>query len=448
MQEAPATSADRGPSSAELRRAHAAHVAKLQQAYEQLLPAAGLDAVVLHSGSLKSRSSFDDQSWSLRPTPHFQHWLPLAAPDCALVIRAGTRPKLVWLKEQNFWENPAPPDSDHWQSQFEVVEIRDVAHAREHFPGARVAFIGEDEQRAASWSIGSINPPALLKQLDQLRVLKTPYELVCLGEANRRAAAGHHAVARAFQTGDLSELELHLLFLKVTEQDDPETPYKNIVALGPHAATLHHVSYGRRATHRPAESLLLDAGAAFQGYCSDITRTWVKGSGTTATSFADLVARTERMQAKLCGEAKPGLPYERLHERAHEEVAGILTELGIARMSAAEAVDSGVTRAFFPHGLGHSLGLQCHDVGCAEIKPKPDNPFLRNTTVIAPDQVFTIEPGVYFIELLLAPLRARESRIDWRLVDALADLGGVRIEDDVRVREGGVENLTRAYLRE
>jgi len=434
------------PSSEALRRLHAAHVSGLQRAYEAILSKAGLDAVVIHSGSLKPRSNFDDQYWPLRPTPHFQHWLPLAEPHCALVVRAGQKPRLVWCKEQNFWENPAPPDSDHWQAAFDIVEIRDVERAVEHFPAGRVAFVGEDLERAAGWKLPSTNPKELLKPLDQLRVEKSDYEVACIAEANRRASLGHDAVAQAFRSGDASELELHLQYLRATEQDDPETPYKNIVALGAHAATLHHVSYGRRAPHRPAESLLLDAGASFQGYCSDVTRTFVKGSGAAATVFADLVARTEAMQQKLCGEARPGLPYERLHERAHEEVGSILTGLGIARMSADEAVTSGVTRAFFPHGLGHSLGLQCHDLGCAEVKPKAENPFLRNTTVIAPGQVFTVEPGVYFIDMLLAPLRASESRIDWKLVDQLAELGGVRIEDDVVVREHGIENLTRCHL--
>src|SRR5256885_11603430 len=144
MSAPPARAASQPPSTTELRRLHAAHTAQLQRAYERVLSSAGLDAVVLHSGSLKSRSAFDDQYWSLRPTPHFQHWLPLAEANCALVVRAGMRPLLIWLKEQNFWENPAPPDSDHWQPQFDIKEIHDVARAVEHFPGGRVAFVGED----------------------------------------------------------------------------------------------------------------------------------------------------------------------------------------------------------------------------------------------------------------------------------------------------------------
>src|SRR5262249_1241168 len=92
-----------------------------------------------------------------------------------------------------------------------------------------------------------------------------------------------------------------------------------------------------------------------------------------------------------------------------------------------------------------SLGLQVHDVGCGLQPPRADNPFLRNTTVVAEDQVFTIEPGIYFIDALLAPLRASPG-IDWKLVDALALFGGVRIEDDVVVQPGGLRNLTREAL--
>jgi Xaa-Pro dipeptidase len=433
----------------QLQKAYAAHLAWLQKEYARALGDAGLDAVTIHSGTAKPRTNFDDQFWSLRPTPHFQHWLPLAEPDCALLIRVGQRPRLVWTRERNFWEKPAPPASTHWQSHFDIAYVEEAADARAHlFPAGRMAFLGEDEKRAASWRLGDcMNPPELTKALDQLRVTKSEYELLCLDEANRLASLGHRKVAAAFRSGDLSELELHLLYLQATQQDDPETPYKNIVALGANAATLHHVSYGRRAEHKPAESLLLDAGATCFGYCSDITRTFVKGTGAAASTFADLVARTEAMQQKLCGEVAVGLPYERLHERAHEEVGAILSGLGVAKMSAEEAVTSGVTRAFFPHGLGHSLGLQCHDVGCAEVKPKPSNPFLRNTTTIAPGQVFTIEPGIYFIDMLLDPLRAKEPRVDWKLVDALKPLGGVRIEDDLEVRKDQPpRNLTRAHL--
>ena len=275
---------------------------------------------------------------------------------------------------------------------------------------------------------------------------KTPYEVECIAEANRRAAAGHEELRKLFTDSDRSELELHLAFLGATRQDDAETPYKNIVALGAHAATLNHVSYAKRS--QPAQSMLVDAGAAFAGYASDVTRTWVKGKGAAASAFAQLVAQVEGMQQRLCLQAQVGLHYEALHDESHRQVGGILREVGIVKRSAEDATASGITRAFYPHGLGHSLGLQVHDVGCATTKPRPENPFLRNTTVISEGQCFTVEPGIYFIESLLRPVREgpRAKDVDWKLVDALASFGGVRIEDDVVVRADGVRNLTREVL--
>ncbi len=94
-----------------------------------------------------------------------------------------------------------------------------------------------------------------MSALDELRTKKTPYEVACIAEANLRARAGHDALRDLFREEDASELDLHLHYLRATSQDDWETPYKNIVAQGPSAATLHHVAYGRRANaRRPSHS--------------------------------------------------------------------------------------------------------------------------------------------------------------------------------------------------
>jgi Xaa-Pro dipeptidase len=426
------------------------HVADLERRYGAALVEAGYDAVVIHSGSLKKRTDFDDQFWPLRPTPHFHHWLPLSEADCALIVRPGRRPTLLRLKITSFWEKPAKIEHDYFLESFEVLEIEKPEDMKQHLPSTKFFYIGEDRARAASWDIAAdaINPEALVARLDALRVRKTRYEIACIEEANRRAAAGHDAVQARFRAGDCSELELHLAFLAATNQDDPETPYKNIVALNANGATLHHISYLKEVERRPAQSLLLDAGATFQGYCSDITRTWVKGSGAAASAFAQLIDGVEKMQQRLCDGVQVGLPYEQLHEEAHRQVGAILRDVGLVSLSDEVIGKDGVSRAFFPHGLGHSLGLQCHDVGCALVKPKVENPYLRNTSTITEGQVFTIEPGIYFIDPLLAPLRAgpHAGAIDWRLVDELALMGGVRIEDDLVVTGG--EDVTRNLTRE
>ncbi|MEW5853710.1 MAG: Xaa-Pro dipeptidase [Myxococcota bacterium] len=429
-----------------------AHVAHLRSAYDKALDAAGLDAVAIHSGSLLRKSIFDDQYWSLKLVPSFQHWAPLPWPDSAILVVRGKGARVLAHQDKSFWERHTTPDWDLIRSALEVTMLDGPEDVKRHLPsGGRVAFVGENLERAASWGVepARINPAPLMEALEELRVHKTPYEKMCIAEANRIACQGHQRVAREFAAGERSELRLHLAFLDETRQDDPETPYKNIVAIGSAAAILHHVSY-RKDKLDDGESLLVDAGATYQGYASDITRTYVQRKTTQADLFASLVERVNSMQQALCGVARLGRPYESLHDETHTRLASILKDLDLVRMPVDQMVSSGVTRLFLPHGLGHSLGLVCHDVGCAKIKPRPENKWLRNTRTIEKDQCFTIEPGVYFVDTLMDDLKAgpHGKDVNWKNVDALRSFGGVRIEDDVVVRgaEEPVENLTRSYL--
>ena len=291
-----------------------------------------------------------------------------------------------------------------------------------------------------------MNPTPLIEKLNALRVLKSEYEVQCLATASQIAARGHVHLAALFAEDSLSELELHLEYLRVTQQDASETPYSNIVALGTNAAILHHVHYTKNRDSRPELSLLVDAGATCMGYASDITRSYARGTSQEARDFAALIEGMEALQRGLCQQIKPGLDYEELHNDSHHRLADLLLEAGIARgTDATSLVDQGITRAFFPHGLGHSLGLQVHDVGCRLVTPAKENPFLRNTTTITAGQVFTIEPGCYFIAGLLGPLRAgpASQHVSWSTVDALRPFGGIRIEDNLVVTQDASINLTR-----
>lgn len=419
------------------------HITRQKKVYADALREARFDGVVIHSGVPQKKVSYDDAYWPLRPTPFFHHWVALYEPSCFLVIDASGKTKLHWPECKDFWERPATPESMAFMNVLDVE--RSAAPA---LPSGRVAFIGDDGARADALGIPreDQNPKVLLEALDRLRTTKTAYEIACLVEANRRAAIGHEAVRRAFLEGGRSELELHLLYLKTTNQDDPETPYKNIVATGRNASILHHVAYGRDVTR--AESILLDAGATCLGYCSDITRTWVKSGGAASATFTTILNGMEAMQKRLVARVAAGMPYEDLHDESHREVSAILKDAGVVKASTDEIDGKGISRVFYPHGLGHSLGLQTHDVGCAVVKPKSENPFLRNTSKIAEGQVFTIEPGLYFVDSLLAELRAKPegSLVDWNLVEALAPLGGIRIEDDVLVGEDSTRNFSREFL--
>jgi Xaa-Pro dipeptidase len=424
-----------------------AHVAFLGQACGQAITECGFDGLVLHAGVPVSRCRFDDQDWPLRPTPAFAHWLPLAEVDAALVLVPGAQPRLYRPRTSDFWEGSPPAPPEHVLSPFAVREVSGREALRRELPPGRLAFVGEDAGCAAGWGIAAeaVNPAALLTRLDAIRARKGAYERTCIATANARAARGHTRVQAAFASGDHAELALHLLYLGATAQDDAETPYKNIVAQGRNAATLHHVRYARSAPGFGPQSLLVDAGATCFGYASDVTRTVVKGRSEAAATFAELIGRIETLQQSLCHQLVPGLPYEQLHDRSHELLAEILRDLGLCRGSAEALVAQGVTRTFFPHGLGHSLGIQVHDVGCRPTPPRPENRFLRTTAVIAEGHVFTIEPGCYFIDPLLAQLRegGGGELVNWRLIDALHPFGGVRIEDNVAVDARGITNLTR-----
>jgi Xaa-Pro dipeptidase len=133
-------------------------------------------------------------------------------------------------------------------------------------------------------------------------------------------------------------------------------------------------------------------------------------------------------------------------------LAGVLRDAGLVRCSPEAAVATGISSAFFPHGIGHGIGLQTHEVAgfaasdAGGTLPKPDgHPYLRLTRTLAPGMVVTIEPGIYFIGMLLQPLRAgpHADKVDWAQVEALAPCGGVRIEDNVVCTAAGPVNLTR-----
>ena len=149
---------------------------------------------------------------------------------------------------------------------------------------------------------------------------------------------------------------------------------------------------------------------------------------------------------------KPGVDWRDVHTAAVRAIATLLVEAGVLRCSVDEAVEGDAARLFFPHGIGHLLGLMVHDVGgfmADEVgdriaKPARD-PALRLTRVLQPGFVVTMEPGLYFIDALLKPARTQPvaRSIDWQRVERLAPFGGIRIEDNLAVTASGCENLTR-----
>ena len=261
------------------------------------------------------------------------------------------------------------------------------------------------------------------------------------------AVAGHNAAKAAFFSGG-SEFDIQLAYLAAVRQTENEVPYGNIIALNQNAAILHYTALERRVP-KQRHSFLIDAGAEFNGYAADITRTY---SYNSQDEFAALISAVNDVELELAGALKPGLKYGELHVKCHQRIAEILQRFDFVRMSADAIVETQISRTFFPHGLGHHLGLQVHDVGGfmadergTHVAPPDSHPYLRCTRTIEASMVFTIEPGLYFIDSLLAELAATEhdKAINWQKVDAFRHFGGIRIEDNVIVHQDRNENMTR-----
>lgn len=426
------------------------HLAEIADRTAQALAATGYDALVLHSGSLRM-VDFDDYPYPFKAHAAFKLWAPLTdTPDCFLSYRPGERPQLLFNHPDDYWHKATPPPASYWTDEFDLQAVSSLDTARKALRyGGRVAFIG-DERGFADWGFAAVNPAALVTRLDHARACKTPYELACLAQANVLGARAHRAAEQAFRGGE-SEYGIANAFMQSISVREQELPYNPIVALNGGGAVLHYQVLERSP---PPErlSLLIDAGAVHAGYASDITRTYSYADA----DFAALVARMDEAQLALCAGVKAGVDWRDLHLTAHRLIAEVLHDAGIITVDAEVAVETGLSGVFLPHGLGHLLGLQVHDVGGTlaspegGVIPRPQgHPYLRLTRVLEPGFVVTMEPGLYFIGSLLASARAgaHGRHIDWARVAQFAPFGGIRIEDNLAVTAAGCENLTREAFR-
>ncbi|HEX2432364.1 MAG TPA: aminopeptidase P family protein [Gaiellaceae bacterium] len=219
--------------------------------------------------------------------------------------------------------------------------------------------------------------------------------------------------------------------------------FETIVAAGDHAAVLHFSPTRREL--RDGDLLLVDAGAEHRGYASDVTRTYAVGGTFTAEQALvhDTVRRAGETAIDAC---RPGTEWHDVHRLAALVVAEGLVELGVLRGSPETLVESGAATLFFPHGVGHLVGLGVRDTGPAsdeKPEPVPGLPRLRLDIPLRPRQTWTVEPGIYVVPALLARERGRDD-VDWERVDDLHGFGGVRLEQNVLITDSDCEILTAA----
>lgn len=441
---------DNNPALADL---YPGHIETITSRHDHALEQAGANHAVVFSGN--PRIAFlDDYHLPFKANPHFVGWAPLTnLPFSYVIYTPGEKPVLIYYQPHDYWHVvPGAPDG-YWTNSFDIRVVHALDEVAQHLPADRdkCIAIGEFQDEAHAFGIERINPTTAVNILHHARGVKTPYELAVMRLAADRGAAGHAAAEAAFRDG-FSEFEIHRAYCKAVSHTDPELPYGNIIALNDHSAVLHYTDLDREPPAR-LHSFLIDAGAQVHGYASDITRTYANDD----PRFQSLIDRMNEMELDIVGRVQAGVDFRDLHVTTHKLLATLLVDAELATGTPEALLQTGVTSAFFPHGLGHLLGIQVHDVGGfmenesgTTIDPPSGHPFLRLTRVLEEDMVLTIEPGLYVIDMLLDELRgtAAENHVNWTTVDWLRPYGGIRIEDNVRVMNGARENLTRdAFAR-
>lgn len=343
----------------------------------------------------------------------------------------------------------------------EVTEMERVWDGAEQLPGE---FLG----RLPAWlvarrgrRIANLGAPIpgvhadealTLHVRDALRHARRPKEAGEL-ELMRRAAiatAEGYAAVQPFLTAGVSErrmqVELEAGFFR---GGGDKTGYDTIIGVAAQAAVFH----GSPSTARVAKDddfVLIDAGAQLERYVIDVTRTYVVG-GQPSAFQRDLYHAVKNAHARACAKCVNGAEWKDIHFGAAVDMLGSLVDMGVMKGNPASLVEQDAHMLFYPHGIGHMVGLGVRDGSGLEPgrakDPRPCLRSLRMDLVLRPGYTVTIEPGLYLIPALINdPVRREKYRdcVNWPLVEQHLHLGGVRIEDNLLVTEAAPLNLTAA----
>ncbi len=417
------------------------HIETLQTRFDKALNQNQFDAVLIYSGhaGLPFR---DDNAYPFKTNPHFKYWLPLTSQDKSFVlIQTGKKPHLFLHQAIDIWHaQPELPEGE-WQNFFDLTLINkptEVKPALKNYQ--RLAFIGEPLVDDDSY--GAINPLGLISHIEFDRAYKTEYEVSCLRQANLLAAKAHTAAKHAFFNGK-TEMEIHQAYLSSLGVRESSLPYNNIIAFNQNAAVLHYDNY-QVTNPEQRLSFLIDAGAEFNGYNADISRTYINSEG----EFQQMFQAYQVEYFDLLNEIEIGYGYFDFHDSAHRRIATLLSQFDIVKCNPESAYQKGYSQLFFPCGVGHYIGTQVHDVGGhlannqgKQLEKDSRYPYLRLLRKMEKNTVFTVEPGIYFIDQLLKTVEGN-SDFNWNRIEQFKPYGGFRLEDSIAMNDGAIENLS------
>ncbi|KHN97647.1 Xaa-Pro dipeptidase [Metarhizium album ARSEF 1941] len=460
---------------------HARKVARELGVDDGLIYLPGLPEILLEDS---------DQPRLFRQRRYFFYITGANFEDCAATYEIKHDKLTLWIPyvepRDVLWFG-SKPSAVECKRRYHVDEVRYTTQLSKFLrkfaaqPSPPIVYILHPDQApdlgCESLSRLSLDDSCLLPAMDRARVVKSDYEVAMVRRANDISSAAHRSVAeRILRLTNEREIEAIIQAVCIANGSRSQA-YPIIAGSGPNASTLHYGS--NDAPLKGKQCVVIDAGCEWNCYASDITRT-LPLSGSWSPRAAAIHAIVQRMQEECIAEVAPGKLWRDIHLHAASVGMEGLLKLGILKGSREDVARAGTVAAFFPHGLGHHVGLEVHDVsgtlalGAAtahgvqlgfgkravvtpsmladmiRLASSPDDMGVQESKGqhLQPNMIVTVEPGIYFCrEYLEATFRGDPTHaqfIDWDLLEEYYDVGGVRIEDCLLVTEHGYQNLTVA----
>uniref|UniRef100_A0A7N6BIR4 Xaa-Pro dipeptidase n=1 Tax=Anabas testudineus TaxID=64144 RepID=A0A7N6BIR4_ANATE len=420
--------------------------------------------VVLQGGEQKQRYCTDTDLVFRQES--FFHWaFGVTEPDCFGAIDVGSGKSMLFVpklpESYATWMGEIFP-KEHFKDKYAVDEVHytcDVSLSVLVFTARVCVCRGQNTDsgsicREASFegiSQFQVNNTLLHPVIVECRLIKTDMELEVLRYTNRISSEAHKVVMKNVKPGK-KEYEMESLFQHYcyTKGGMRHTSYTCICGTGHNSSVLHygHAGAPNDKTIMDGDMCLFDMGGEYYCYTSDITCSFPANGKFTPDQRAVYEAVFKSSRAVMAA-IKPGVKWTDMHrltDRVHLEE---LVKIGILSGSVEDMLKVHLGSVFMPHGLGHLLGIDVHDVGgYPEGVERVDEPGLRSLRMgrlVKERMVLTVEPGIYFINHLLDQALANPAQscfINNEVLARFRGFGGVRIEDDIAVTADGVELLT------
>ncbi|TQS33889.1 hypothetical protein Golomagni_05752 [Golovinomyces magnicellulatus] len=417
-----------------------------------------------------------DQEQTFRQRRYFFYITGVNFPNAAVTYDIGKDHLILWVPfiepRQVLWFGKSPSTAQAMR-RYDVDDARYVNQLPEflakNVTASTTLYVLHPDQQPpslyATSSSSQINSKDLMPAMDRARVIKDNYEIALCRRANDIGSFAHRKVAQSLLRMK-NEQQIAGLFLGVCASQNARMPYAIIAGSGINGSTLHYGSNNEPLDGRVG--VVLDAGAEVNCYASDITRT-LPISGTWPERSEAISRIVYRMQDECIAGVRPGKLFRELHVHAAQVGLEGLHALNILQGDIEEIAEAGTVLGFFPHGLGHHIGLETHDVpgtlplsverhlglenGKRELITEAKLKAMRTATStqrarLRPGMIVTVEPGLYFCREYLEgyykddPVHSKF--INWKLLEDYYEVGGVRYEDCILVTEDGYENLTTA----